>query len=161
VYVGTLSKVVAPGLRIGFMVAPRELLERVTSARYYLDRQGDHATECALAELFEDGEIQRHVRRTRRVYQGRRDLFVELLQKTFGDRLEYRVPRGGMALWAKVDRALPVAAWLERAAAQGVLFHAGQQFDFDNRAIPFARFGFAGSSESELVEAVKRLERAR
>jgi GntR family transcriptional regulator/MocR family aminotransferase len=156
VYIGTLSKVLAPGVRIGYVVAPPPLL-----AAFYLDRQGDQATEAAVAELFEDGEVQRHVRRARRVYRVRRDLCAELLARSFGDELSFRVPPGGMAFWIKARRGLPVERWLACAQREGVLFQPGRLFDFEQRALPFLRLGFAGLDERELQEAVRRLQRAR
>jgi GntR family transcriptional regulator/MocR family aminotransferase len=160
VYVGTLSKVLAPALRIGYMVAPHDVLGRVTAERFYLDRQGDQVTECAVAELLEDGELQRHVRRTRRHYLRRRDAFVSALDRAFGDRLKYRVPQGGMALWAAVDARVSVERWLACSAERGVLFHVGKQFHFGERAVAFARMGYAALTEVEIAEAVRRLERA-
>jgi GntR family transcriptional regulator/MocR family aminotransferase len=160
VYIGTLSKVLAPALRIGYMVAPHDVLARVTAERFYLDRQGDQVTECAIAELLEDGELQRHVRRTRRHYLRRRDVFVSALQRAFGDLLKYRVPQGGMALWAAVDARVSVERWLAHSAQRGVLFHAGRQFHFGERAVAYARMGYAALTEAEIAEAVRRLERA-
>ena len=73
IYVGTLSKVLAPGLRLGYVVAPPDVMQRITAIRSLLDIQGDLAMEAAVAELIEDGELQRHVARARRIYAERRE----------------------------------------------------------------------------------------
>jgi GntR family transcriptional regulator/MocR family aminotransferase len=161
IYVGSLSKVLAPGLRLGYVVAPTPLIERLARERFVVDRQGDHVGERAAAELIEDGTVMRHVRRMRRVYCDRRDRLVALLQSALGDRVEITRPSGGMALWVRV-RLPPskVVTWEERALGQGVAFVAGERLAFDHRPIPFARIGFAPLDEREASEAVARLARA-
>lgn len=159
VYVGTLSKVLAPGLRIGYAVAPRAVIERMVNYRSYVDSQGDAAVEAAVAELFEDGEMQRHVGRSRRIYRDRREALVHELTTRLGDVVEARPSNGGLALWAKVARGIDVNAWAERALAAGVAFSPANLYTFDRRRRPFARFGFATCTEDELVKAVKILRR--
>ena len=159
VYVGTLSKVLAPGLRLGFVVAPEPLLERIASVRAFVDRQGDQATECAVAEMIEDGEVQRHVRRMRNAYRARRDALVEALRASLGDAIDVDVPAGGMALWLRA-KEVDMEAWAAASASQGAAFYTARRFSFDGRPRPFARIGFAALSESELREAVSRMARA-
>jgi GntR family transcriptional regulator/MocR family aminotransferase len=157
VYVGTLSKVLAPGLRIGYLVAPTPVVERVTARRASVDRQGDHAIEWAVAELLEDGEVQRHIRRARRVYRARREALALALREELGKELTFRAPAGGTALWAHVSAGHDVGAWAKRALAHGVALQTGQEFAFDGRARQYARIGFAQLDEPELREAVRRL----
>ncbi|WP_437591470.1 PLP-dependent aminotransferase family protein [Sorangium sp. So ce1000] len=160
VYIGTLSKILAPGLRIGFVIAPVPLIERLALHRAFVDRQGDHAVERAVAELLEDGEVQRHAQRARRAYRARRDLLVASLRARLPDALDFRVPAGGMALWAKVDAAIDADAWAERALARKVAFSAGRRFAFDGKKRPFLRLGFAALDEREIGEAVERMVEA-
>jgi GntR family transcriptional regulator / MocR family aminotransferase len=157
IYVGTLSKLLAPGLRIGFLVAPQPMIARLAETRTYMDRQGDQAVECAVAELLEDGEVQRHARRARRLYRARRDLLARLLRERLGHAVRFEVPAGGMALWMGVVGGIDIDAWSARARERGIVFVPGRRFAFDGRPRPFTRLVFAGLDESELQQAVKRM----
>ncbi|HKE47326.1 MAG TPA: PLP-dependent aminotransferase family protein [Rhodanobacteraceae bacterium] len=160
VYVGSLSNLLAPGISSGFVVAPPPVFERLASLRAASDARGDAAVECAVAELFEDGEMLRHVRRTRRIYAARRDALASSLKKRLGSALEFRVPEGGMALWARADDAIDVAAWTAQGEREGVRFASARPYHFHQSEQNFLRIGFSYHDEAELDEATKRMARA-
>jgi GntR family transcriptional regulator/MocR family aminotransferase len=160
VYVGTLSKVFAPGVRIGYVVAPRPVLREMIARRYYLDRQGDQVMEAALAELIDDGELERHTRRMRRVYQVRREVCAAELHKQLPAALDFDVPNGGMALWARAASDIDVMAWSRAAEQAGVAFQPGQQFRWDGKPSAYLRLGYAGLREEELILAVRRMQQS-
>lgn len=160
VYVGTLSKVIAPGLRLGWVVAPRPVVDALAAERVAVDRQGDQVTEQALAELLEDGEVERHLRRMRRRYRERRDAVVAALRHHLGHVLTVEAPVGGMALWPRIDPSVDVEAWAERSRRLEVRFAPGRRYDFFDRPQPHARMGFARLAPDALEEAVRRLARA-
>jgi GntR family transcriptional regulator/MocR family aminotransferase len=160
-YVGTFSKVLAPGLRVGYVVAPRPLLASVTGHRLFTDVQGDRVLEFALAELIEEGEVQRHIRRVRREYRARRDLLAHALHEHVGEALRFRVPAGGIGLWVEAAPGVDIDAWAERARRGGALMTTAARFALDGRPRPAARLGFASLDRGELVEGVRRIARAR
>jgi GntR family transcriptional regulator / MocR family aminotransferase len=160
IYVGSLAKILAPGLRIGFVVAPPPFLARLAAERSLADNHGIRLVEAAIAELLEDGEVQRHARRARRIYRQRRDLLVAALQRLLGGALSFDVPPGGMALWVKAAAGIDVERWRERALAAGVLFQTAGDFTFDRSRPPFLRLGFAMCNERELETAARRLARS-
>ena len=159
-YVGTLAKIVAPGVRLGFVAGPRPLLESVAAHRHAVDRQGDHSLECAVAELLEHGDVQRHARRARRIYQLRRDSAVRSLRTELGDAISFNVPPGGISIWTAVAAGIDVDQWAERALQRGLIIQTARKYSFDGVPRPFFRLGFAALTEEEMRNALRQLRRA-
>jgi len=160
IYIGSLSNLLAPGISAGFVVAPSPVFECLIGLRAASDAHGDAAMECAVAELFEDGELLRHVRRMRRIYATRRDALAAALLRHLGGAVAFRVPEGGMALWVRADDAIDVASWARAGERENVMFCDSRRYDLLQREQPFLRLGFSHHDETELEEAARRMARA-
>jgi GntR family transcriptional regulator/MocR family aminotransferase len=162
IYVGSLSNLLSTGLSTAFVVAPPPVYERLVSIRAASDAQCAPAVDCAIAELFEEGEILRHVRRMRRVYASRRDTLAAAPVRHLGSAVRFRVPEGGMGLWVHAADDIDVRAWALAGEREGVTFCDARDYDFHHREhLPFLRLGFTFLDEAKLEEAVRRMARAR
>jgi len=160
VHVGTLSKVFSPDLRLAFVTGPAPLIQRMVEVRGALDRHGEQALEQAMAELMEEGELQRHLNRMVQAYRSRRDALCQALKSELGEEVVAEPPAGGVALWVRTGNGLDVDAWAARALEQGVAFRPGRLFAFDGRPVPALRMGFANYPEAEMEEAARRMRTA-
>jgi GntR family transcriptional regulator / MocR family aminotransferase len=141
-------------------VAAKPLLNSIGALRSLLDIQGDLATEAAVAELIDDGELQRHVARVRRIYDRRRAILAASLRRAFGDAAEFTMSPGGMALWVRFRNHVDPERWVARGLKHGVFWYSGRRYAFDGKSTPFVRFSFAWLNERELPEAVRRMARS-
>lgn len=158
VYLGSLARILAPDVQLGYVVAPLSFLEVLARRKQrWGDRDDGFAHQLAVAELLEDGEYQRSRRRALAVYRERRDLLVRTLRAKLGNVLRFDVPASGTALWASVAKEVDVEQWAARAMTHKVQFRTGKHFAHDRMPRPFARFGFTQLDETQLVEAVDRL----
>jgi GntR family transcriptional regulator / MocR family aminotransferase len=157
IYIGTLSKVLAPGLRIGYVVAPEPLVEALAGHRSFVDACGDHVVEAAVAQLLNEGEVPRHTNRLRRTYLKRRDAMMETLRSQLKDVVTFAPPSGGTAIWADTTPEIDVDAWAASALSCGVAFHTGRRYTFDGTPAPYVRLSFASLPEQHLQEAVSRM----
>jgi GntR family transcriptional regulator/MocR family aminotransferase len=142
------------------VAAPVSVIETLGALRSSVDRQGDHVLETAVAELVEDGELQRHAHKMRRIYESRRDALATTLERELADVLTFQLPAGGITLWARVADGVQIAAWQERALARGVAFVSARELSLDGKVRPYIRLAFARYTEGELSDAVRRLRRA-
>ncbi len=155
IYVGTLSKTLAPAVRIGFIVAPKNFIQEATLLRRSIDFQGDSLLEMAVAELYKNGVIPNYIKKVVKIYKQRRDSFCHLLTDIFGNDVSFKKPDGGLSVWAKFPHAdLPKMAKL--AAEQGVVISDGQMYN-TNLSQNFTRLGFAAFDVTEQEMALRVL----
>lgn len=158
VYLGSLSKLTAPALRLGYVVASPAMLQRMATVREAIDRQGDLPLEQAFAWLIARGDVGRHARKARRIYLARRDLFAALLNEHLSDVVTFDVPAGGLALWVKMREGLSAQQWSDQALKHGLSISPGARFSLDPARPPEAlRVGFASLDDAELRQAVRLL----
>jgi len=161
IYVGSLSKILAPGVRVGYAMAPPEILRKMSDRREAVDRQGDVFLELALSELIADGTLRRHVRKARRVYLARRNHLAGLLTKHLSNVAEFVLPAGGLAIWLRLKPGLSAEAWAMNAAKLGLSLLPGVHFSLSPARAPEAfRLGFASLDESELAKAVRLIAKS-
>lgn len=157
VFLGALSRLFAPGMRLGLIHGPGGLVRQLAAAREASDLPGDPVLEWAIVDLLESGELLRHLNRTRRVYQARRDHLAGELRRVFDGVLDFDLPAGGMAFWLRGTGNTNLDAWSIAAAAEGIRFRPARAFDLKARETSAARLAFGAHDEAELSEVVRRL----
>ncbi|WP_316744152.1 PLP-dependent aminotransferase family protein [Pedobacter antarcticus] len=159
IYIGSITKTFAPALRIGFMIGPSAFVEAASSLRQLIDRQGDSLLEEAFACLFENGEMERHFRKSLKIYEQRRNLLCEILQSNFSDVIAFKVPEGGFAVWSVYDDKINLAQVSENAAKHGLHISDGSFYKNELFSPNALRMGFASLNESEIQQALEVLRR--
>jgi GntR family transcriptional regulator/MocR family aminotransferase len=160
IYVGTFSKVLFPSLRLGYLVAPTELLGGLIAMRRVIDTHPPLLEQMALADFIAEGHFTRHLRKMRLLYLERRNVLVDVLTQEMGASLDVTVPEAGMHLVAWLSEGMSAQIVAQQAAAHGLSIQTISQ----SSLLPLQRdgllFGFANASPKELRAGVKTLAQA-
>jgi GntR family transcriptional regulator/MocR family aminotransferase len=153
VYIGTLTKTLAPAFRVGFMTASANFIALATSFRRYIDYQGDNLLENGIAALYKDGTIGRHIKKTVKLYKERRDSFCALLQSELGDKVSYKIPDGGMSVWTKFN-GIDMHKLAAACFTKGLVLNDGKVHNTHTTDYNSSRLGFASLNQLEQQKAV-------
>ncbi len=154
IYIGSLTKCMAPALRNGYVVAPENVIQALTQYRKLIDRQGDLVLEKAMAAFIEAGELQRHLKKSLKIYRQRRDDFCTLLQQQLGEWIHFQVPDGGMAVWVVFASDIDLLALAKYAHTRGISLEGVQ----DWHRFQAIRLGFASLNAEEMQRGVEVLK---
>jgi 2-aminoadipate transaminase len=168
IYLGTFSKILSPGLRLGWAVAPRPVLEKLNLGKQGSDLCSSSVTQTFVAAYFEerdaDGEPswRSYVERLRKLYRRRRDVMLEALEEHFGEQGTWTRPQGGLFIWATLDERIDTTDLLALARkSEGVAFVPGRAAFMDGRSgASSMRLNFAGVPDDDIREGVRRIGHA-
>ncbi|CAM1340569.1 MocR-like pyridoxine biosynthesis transcription factor PdxR [Tenacibaculum aestuarii] len=158
IYIGSVCKTVAPVFRIGYLIASKDFINEAAKLRGYVDRQGDALLELAFADFIKSGDLDRHIRKVLKVYLQRRDLFCKLLQTELGDFFQFKIPKGGMAIWLQLHQKYSWEEVAIEAKKHQLEIGEWQRYDLANKKHNAIRVGFASYNKEEIVLLIDKLK---
>ncbi|OGB69590.1 MAG: aspartate aminotransferase [Burkholderiales bacterium RIFOXYC12_FULL_65_23] len=164
VHCGSLSKTLSAGLRLGWMIAPPELLAKAVMCKQFSDANSSTFAQATAAQYLKSGRMDANLKRARTVYAERAQALCEGLRTELGDAIEFVAPQGGLFVWARLTGARGQVAdgneFSRRAIEQGVAFVPGAPFYCEQPDSATLRLSFATSDVEKIREGVSRLARA-
>src|SRR5216683_2691037 len=160
IYLGTFSKILAPGLRLGWTVASPEAMEVLLHGKQPSDLHTGMAQQMATYTVAKGGFVDQHVERIKAFYRERRDVMLRSIQEHFPADAHYTRPAGGLFVWAELPRDIDTRALLLDAVKQKVAFVPGQGFHADGSGTNTMRLNFSNVPPDQLQEGIRRLGHA-
>jgi 2-aminoadipate transaminase len=157
IYLSTFSKTLAPGLRLGWVVAPAGVIRRCVMAKQGMDLHSSTFNQIVAYEVARDGFLEGHVRQIRRVYRERRDLMLAALERHFPPGVHWTRPQGGLFLWVMLPEGSDATAILEKAVAAKVAFVPGSAFYPDGSGNNTFRLNFSNAQPAQIELGIQRL----
>jgi 2-aminoadipate transaminase len=157
IYLGTFSKILSPGIRTGWAVAPGPVYEKMNTGKQGVDLCSPAFSQFFIAAYFERADWREYVGALRDLYRHRRDVMLEALEESFGTEAEWTRPEGGMFVWATLPDYIDTTDLLARALRANVAFVPGRAAYLDGRGGSEMRLNFSGSTDDKIREGVRRI----
>ncbi|MEH7610654.1 PLP-dependent aminotransferase family protein [Gottfriedia acidiceleris] len=156
-YISSLSKIVASGLRIGWIIGPKPVIERLSDAKQQIDFGHSSFTQWIANDFLEADKFHLHIKNLVKQLEKRRNQIVKSLQFYLMDQVEFIQPQGGIHIWCKLKKEVNEVQLLEESIKRGVIFAPGSTMGSKKG---FVRFTFAREDEKSIDEGIKRFSKA-
>jgi len=157
VLLGSFSKIVSPGLRLGWICAKKDVMAKIIIAKQASDLHSSYLSQRIVFRYLTDHDIDKHILKIREAYKRQRDLMVSMIEKYFPDEVEFTKPEGGMFLWVTLPESLSSLRLFDLAKKENVAFVPGNAFYVDGGGNNTLRLNFSNSDEEKIEEGIKLL----
>ena len=158
VYSGSFSKIIAPGIRIGFTVAPKEIIAKMTVAKQTQDVHTPMLTQLIVYRWLKEGNLDPHIEKIRGIYRRKLNLMCDTMDEYLTDYLTFLRPEGGLFVWAEMNEGIDMLSFVKNASANGVSVVPGNAFLTDGSApCDYIRLNFSTPSDEDIVKGIKLL----
>lgn len=154
IYAGSFSKVLAPGFRLGYLVAHDDLIGMLMLTKQITDLQAGSYVQALVYEVVQNGFLDKHIARLRDYYHKQRDLIIGAMQRHFPPEVEYVIPTGGMFVWCTLPEQCDADEILELALEKKVGYVPGRAFHCDNKGHNTFRLSYSLVTEPEIEEGI-------
>jgi 2-aminoadipate transaminase len=159
IYLSTFSKILAPGLRLAWVIAPPEVIRKMVQAKQGVDLHTATFNQIVAHEISRGGFLDEHIKLIRRVYSERRDVMLASMDRYFPPEVDWTQPQGGLFLWGTLAGGLSSAEVLEAAIEEKVAFVPGGPFHPDGSGQNTMRINFSNATPEKIQEGILRLSR--
>jgi 2-aminoadipate transaminase len=156
-YLGTFSKILSPGIRLGWLAAPAPILEKINLGKQAADLCSSTLSQLMLQAYFEQSRWQDYVESLTEIYRARRDTMLDALAEHFPPEAEWTRPQGGLFIWVTLPDFIDTTDLLARALRENVAFVPGAGAYLDGRGHNSMRLNFSASSDDDIREGVRRI----
>lgn len=157
IYMSTFSKTLAPGLRLGWIIAPENVISKLVQLKQGCDLHTSTFTQVVAYEVARDGFLDEHVKRIRRVYCERRNVMLKALEEYFPPEVTWTHPHGGLFLWITLPEGMDCKALFEAALQENVAFVPGDSFFAISNGRRNMRLNFSNAQPEKIREGIRRL----
>lgn len=157
IQLGTFSKLISPGLRIGWIASEPDVQKIIERMKQACDLHTNTFTQFIISEYASAGHLESHIELIKKVYSGRRNFMIQMLKEYFGDNASWTEPEGGLFLWVKLPKHISATELLPEAIKAGVAYVPGKFFYSEKPDDSTLRLNFCNAMEEDIREGVKRL----
>lgn len=156
-YLGSFSKVLAPGLRVGWLCSSKEIAPKFEYLKYGADLQNTELSQMIIETFLRENDLDEHLNKIKAVYMRRRDLMIDEIKRSFPEKAKYYYPEGGMFVWVELPSHINTRELLKKAVAKKVAFVPGGSFYPAGDCESSMRLNFSTMEDDKIVEGIKIL----
>ena len=160
IYLGSFSKIVTPGMRLGFAIANKEIIKMLETAKQASDLHSNIFGQYLISDYLQNNDLDKHIEKIKKLYKAQANSMIKAMEEFFPKNVKFTYPKGGMFTWVTIEEGKDVLTLFDKAIAQNVAFVPGHPFYVNPDKVNTLRLNYTNADEQTIREGIKRLANA-